>query len=147
MKRLLLLIVLPVLLTGCRNGEGSSPESALYKRYASRADMTVAQVCDFRICDTVGVDVVLLQADDGEAWRRMVKEFGILDTAGVSSWLGDMENPAVRVKWEGRPVLRVTASHDRRTIGFYRLDTEIQYDAMLDYQLNSIRLNENKKNN
>jgi hypothetical protein len=31
--------------------------------------------------------------------------------------------------------MRVIASLDRHTIGFYRLDTEAQYDALIDYQL------------
>ncbi len=100
--------------------------------------MTVAQVCDFKLCDTVFVDVVLLQADDEESWQRMVEEFAIRDTAGVTSWLGDIENPALRVEWNGQPVVRVAASHEKRSVGLYRIDTETQYDALLDYQLNNL---------
>ena len=126
------------LTVGCRSGAESRQESALYKRYASRIDMTVAQVCDFKLCDTVTVDVVLLEADNDEAWQRMVLEFGIRDTAGVTSWLGNIEDPAVRVKWEGQPVVRVAASVEKHTIGLYNIDTETQYDALLDYQLNNL---------
>lgn len=141
MKRLLLIItlLLPLALTvGCHSKAEGRQESALYKRYASRVDVTVAQVCDFKLCDTVTVDVVLLEADNDEAWQRMVEEFGICDTAGVTSWLGDIEDPAVRVKWEGQPVVRVAASIEKHSIGLYRLDTETQYDALLDYQLNNL---------
>ena len=132
------MLLLVTLMVGCQSGTEKKTESAFYKRYASRTDMTVAQVCDFHLCDTVTVDVVLLQADDEEAWKRMVEEFGIQDTAGVTSWLGDIENPAVRMKWEGQSVVRVAASHDKHTIGLYRIDNETQYDALLDYQLNNL---------
>ena len=141
MKRLFVIItlLLPMaLMVACHSEAEVTQESALYKRYASQTDVTVAQVCDFKLCDTVTVDVVLLEADNDEAWQRMVAEFGICDTAGVTSWLGDIEAPDVRVKWEGRPVVRVAASIEKRTIGLYRLDTETQYDALLDYQLNNL---------
>lgn len=141
MKRILLIftLLLPLLLmVGCRSEVEGPKESMLYKRYAARTDMTVAQVCDFRLCDSVAIDVVLLQADDDAAWHRMVEEFGIHDTAGVTSWLGDVENPAMRVKWEGQPVVRVAASHEKQSIGLYRIETETEYDALLDYQLNNL---------
>lgn len=127
-----------VLMVGCRGEAESTQESALYKRYASRSDVAVAQVCDFKLCDTVAVDVVLLQADNDEAWQCMVEEFGIRDTEGITSWLGDTENPATRVKWEGQPVVRVAASIEKHSIGLYRIDNETQYDALLDYQLNNL---------
>lgn len=141
MKRLkLLFLLLPLaLMASCHSGAGGTAESPLYKRYASRADMTVAQVCGFRLCDTVTVDVVLLEADDEAAWQGMVEEFGIRDTAGVTSWLADLDDPTVHVEWDGRPVLRVAASFDKRSIGLYRLDAEAQYDALLDYQLNNMQ--------
>lgn len=144
MKRLLLIItfLMPVvLMVGCRGEDERMQESALYIRYASRNDMTVAQVCDFKLCDTVAVEVVLLQADNERVWQRLVEEFAIRDTQGVTSWLGDIENPALRVKWDGQPVVRVAASIDKQSIGLYRIDNEIQYDAMLDYQLNNLHKN------
>lgn len=130
-----------LLVVGCSGEDDSSRESVLYKRYASRPDMTVAQVCDFKLCDTVAVEVVLLQADNDQAWQRLVDEFAICDTQGVTSWLGDIEHPTLRVKWEGQPVVRVAASIGKHSIGLYRIDNETQYDAMLDYQLNNLHQN------
>ena len=141
MKRILQIItlLLPiVLMVGCGSEIENTTESALYKRYATRTGMAVAQVCDFKLCDTVAVEVVLLQADNEEEWQSMADEFGIHDTAGVTSWLGDIENPAIRVKWEGQPVVRVAASCERKTIGLYRINNETEYDALLDYQLNNL---------
>ena len=113
-------------------------QGELYKRYASRPELTVAQVSGFKLCDTVRVDVVLLQADNEKVWQQMVKEFNIAGNDGVTSWLGDTKQPANRVKWTGRPVLRVVASHTKQTIGLYLLNNETQYDALMDYQLNAM---------
>ena len=137
--RLLLYLLLPLtLVVGCCNRAEEKPEGKLYTRYASRTDITVAEVCDFRLCDSVTIDVVLLQADNEQAWQRMMEEFGIEDTAGVTSWIGDIEDPSIRVEWEGEPVVRVAVSHEKLSVGIYRLDTEEQYDALLDYQLNNL---------
>lgn len=113
-------------------------QGELYKRYASRPELTVAQVSGFKLCDTVRVDVVLLQADNEKVWQQMVKEFNIAGNDGVTSWLGDTKQPANRVKWTGRPILRVVASHKKQTIGLYLLNNETQYDALMDYQLNAM---------
>ena len=138
MKKLLLIVMLlvwPLALLA---------QGSLYKQYASRPGLTVAQVDGFKLCDSVRVDVVLLQADDEAAWRRLAVEFGVEGEEGVVSWLADTERPAKRVGWTGRPVLRAVASHARRTLAFYRLDNERQYDALLDYQL--YRMKGDKKN-
>ena len=111
-------------------------QSELYRSYASRADLTVAQVSGFRLNDTVAVDVVLVVADDDAAWQRLASELDIRATEGVASWLGDIRQPGRCTTCCGKPVLRVVASPARRTVGFYRIDNEAQYDAIIDYQLN-----------
>ena len=97
--------------------------------------MTVAQVGGFKLCDTVRVDVVMLQAEVEQSWLQLTEEFNIRGEEGMVSWLGDIYNPALRTKWTGEPVMRVIALPDKRTIGFYRIETEAQYDALIDYQL------------
>lgn len=136
MKRQILffLLLLLAVLTGCSRQE-TPTESNLYRHYAVQGDLRVAQVNGFRLCDTVCVDVVMVQADNEEAWQRMTEEFDIRGDEGSVSWLGEIETPAQRTQWTGSPVMRVIASLDRHTIGFYRLDTEAQYDALIDYQL------------
>ena len=140
MKRVLLLLLPLVILTGCAHQE-KPPESAFYQHYASRQDLKVAQVNGFMLCDTVSVDVVMLQAEDDQAWQRLTKEFNIRCEEGTSSWLGEIDTPAQRTQWRGVPVMRVIASPDRHVVGFYLIETEAQYDALIDYQL------ENTKNN
>lgn len=132
MKRLLiiLMMLLPI---------AAIAQNDLYKRYASRQELTVAQVSGFKLSESQRVDVVLVVADDETAWQKLAKELNIKGEGGVVSWLGDPRNPAQRVKWTGSSVLRVVASHARRTVAFYRVNTEAQYDALLDYQLNNMK--------
>jgi len=114
-------------------------QNDLYKRYASQQELNVAQVSGFKLSESQRVDVVLVVADNEAAWQKLTKELNIKGDDGVVSWLGDPKNPAQRVKWTGTTVLRVVASHARRTVAFYRINTEAQYDALLDYQLNNMK--------
>lgn len=132
MKKLLILLMLLLPIV-------AMPQSALYKQYASRQELTVAQVSGFKLNESQRVDVVIVVAEDDAGWQRLTKELNIKGENRVVSWLGDTRKPAQRVKWTGAPVLRVVASHARRTLAFYRVNTEAQYDALLDYQLNNMK--------
>lgn len=137
MKKYILYIIVPLMLmAACTSGPA---EGSLYHQYADRKGLSVAEVDGFQLCDTVRVDVVMLQTDSDEAWREMLVELSIKDTSGVTSWLGDIDEPAQRTTWDGAPVFRVIASHDKHAIGFYKLENETQYNALLDYQLNKIK--------
>ena len=74
-----------------------------------------------------------------------MKEYNVRSTEGSTSWLGNADNPVKRTGWVGRPVCKVIVSHDRRTMAFYRLDTQTQYEALLDYQLNALDAHKNTK--
>lgn len=124
-----------LLLVGCSREEATAP---LYQQYAARKNLTVAQVFGFQLCDTVKTDVVILVADDSTAWAGLKEEFDIRTSEGVTSWMGDIDKPAKRVKRNVRPAWRAMAVHDDRTIAFYRIDTEEQREALLDYQLSNI---------
>ncbi|MCR5444599.1 MAG: hypothetical protein K6E96_02805 [Bacteroidales bacterium] len=141
MKKALMTMVLVALLAGCTHQTELPPEGALYRHYAARQDLGVAQLNGFKLSDTVRVDIVMLQAENDEAWQQLTEEFGIEGDEGTVSWLGDIDDPVQRTQWTGEPVMRVIASHSQRTIGFYRLDNEAQYDALIDYQLEKIENN------
>ncbi len=119
-------------------------QGELYKQYASRNDLTVAQVSGFKLNDSVRVDVVLVVADNNAAWRQLLKELGVDTGEGVDSWLGTINQPSRRTRWNGKPVQRVVVSHSRHTVGFYRIDNETQYDALIDYQLDKMKNKTNK---
>ena len=112
----------------------------LYQQYAVRQDLTVAQVSGFQLCDTVKVDVVILVADDTAAWNELKKEFDIRTSEGITSWMGNVDRPQQRVQRSERPAWRAMAVHDDLTIAFYRIDSEEQYEALIDYQLEELRV-------
>ena len=134
MKRLLF-IMLPLMLLACSHEETELP---LYQKYAPRTDITVAQVKGFLLCDTVKTDVVILVADDSAAWQSLKEELDIRTSEGVTSWMGAIDEPARRVKRAVRPAWRAMAVHADRTVAFYRIDTEAQRHALLDYQMNHL---------
>ena len=135
MKRLLFILLLLLAFLSCSREVEEVP---LYRQYAARPDLTVAQVKGFQLCDTLKTDVVILVADDSTAWAGLKEEFDIRTSEGVTSWMGDIDKPAKRVKRNVRPAWRAMAVHDERTIAFYRIDTEEQREALLDYQLSNI---------
>lgn len=138
MKRLLY-ILLPVacclLAAACHHGQ---EKTSLYSHYAVRQDLTAAQVNGFRLCDTVTTDVVILVADDSAAWQGLKEELDIRTSEGVTSWMGDIDQPQQRVKGGRLPAWRAMAVHNERTVAFYRIDNEVQYRALLDYQMNKM---------
>ena len=133
-----LLILLPRMLLACSREVEEVP---LYRQYAARQDLTVAQVKGFQLCDTVKTDVVILVADDSVAWQGLKEEFDIRTSEGITSWMGDIDEPANRVKRSVRPAWRAMAVHADKTIAFYRIDTEEQREALLNYQLNNLENN------
>lgn len=128
MKRtiLILLLLLPLTLMS---------QSKLYRQYAKQADLKVAQLDGFKLSESVRIDVVMLHAETDDAWQRLKNEFDIRGDEGSVSWLGQVDTPAVRARWDGEPVMRVIASHRHRTVAFYLIETEAQYDALVDYQI------------
>ncbi len=139
MKRLLFILLLPLAFLSCSREVEETP---LYRQYAARQDLTVAQVKGFQLCDMVKTDVVILVADDSVAWQNLKEELDIRTSEGITSWMGDIDEPARRVKRSVRPAWRAMAVHADRTVAFYRIDSEEQYEALLDYQMNAI---ENKQ--
>ena len=127
-----------LLLAGCNNSKHRPPTSSLYEQYAMRQDLTVAEVYGFKLNDTVDVDVVILVADDSAAWQGLKEELDIRTSEGVTSWMGNIDNPQVRVKRSELPAWRTMAVHDDRTVAFYRINDDTQYEALLDYQLDNI---------
>ena len=125
-----------MLLVGCNREEATAP---LYQQYAARKNLTVAQVFGFQLCDTVKTDVVILVADDSAAWQGLKEEFDIRTSEGVTSWMGNIDHPEQRVKRDIRPAWRAMAVHEEMTIAFYRIEDDIHYEALLDYQMDKLK--------
>ena len=135
MKRLFYFLLMPLAFLACTREVEETP---IYSQFAVRQDLIVAQVAGFQVNDSVKVDVVILVADDTAAWCRLKKEFNIRADEGVTSWMGNIDHPDKRVKRSVRPAWRAMAVHEDRTIALYRIDTEEQRQALLDYQMDKI---------
>ena len=138
MKRLIFITLALMLLATACTKEPATDGDRLYEHYASRTDLTVAQVRGFQLADSVKVDVVILVADDSATWQGLKEEMNIRTSEGVTSWMGAIDEPARRVKRAVRPAWRAMAVHADRTVAFYRIDTEAQRHALLDYQMNHL---------
>lgn len=130
-----LLLLAMAAATGCsREAVEPTPGDLLYRRYAQSSDLTVAQVKGFLVADSVKVDVVILVADDSAAWQRLKTELDVRNDWGITSWLGAIEHPERRTRRGHDPVWRVVAVHDDRTVAFYHVGNQAQYQALLEYQ-------------
>lgn len=135
MRRALYILLIVLTFAGCDTPDTDRHTAALYDRYAACSDLSVAQVKGFQLCDTVAVDVVILVADDSVAWQRLKEEMDIRATEGVTSWLGNIDEPARRVKRDDVPLWRAMAVHDEKTVAFYRVENAEQFAALREYQM------------
>lgn len=138
MRRAFYILLIVLTFAGCGTPDADRHTAALYKRYAACSDLSVAQVKGFRLCDTVKTDVVIIVADDSVAWQGLKEELDIRTSEGITSWMGAIDDPARRVKRDVRPAWRAMAVHAERTVAFYRVADSVQYQALLDYQLDKL---------
>ena len=54
-----------------------SETSEVYRRYAQRDDLKVGFVKDYRINDTLAVDVTTITANDSASWEALLREMNI----------------------------------------------------------------------
>ena len=47
----------------------------IYEQYAPRTDLTVAQIIDYPIDSNMFVNIIMLQADNDQAWLELKKEY------------------------------------------------------------------------
>lgn len=124
-----------LVLTAACTKEPPTDGDLLYEHYATRTELTAAQVKGFHLSDSVKVDVLLLVADDSAAWQGLKQEFDIRTAEGVTSWLGAIDEPARRVKRSQMPLWRAMAVHDEKTVAFYRVENAEQFAALREYQM------------
>lgn len=83
-RRILLLLVillgtlLALQLSGCFRKAPEGPLAELYDTYCNQPGVRTALICNYRVNDTVAVDMLLLTATDSGAWEWMTEEFNLI---------------------------------------------------------------------
>ena len=125
--------------------------SELYTKYAGTEGLNVAFVKDYRVNDTVFVDVTMLEARDTAIWNRLLKDFNIYIP---DEMLPFIDSNSVYLKYAPRN--NYTASMDsiilnndiivyaylKRTILVFEIENEKQNNAIINTQI----LSTNSKN-
>ena len=60
--------------------------SDLYKRYAAVDDIDATFIKDFKVNDTLFVDVTLLEAKDSAGWERLLNDFHLVNAIDTSAY-------------------------------------------------------------
>jgi hypothetical protein len=71
--------------------------SDLYKRYANIDGIEATFIKDYRVNDSVTVDVTLLEATTDSAWEVLLKDFNITPPPPEAIGLIDMDKPLIRL--------------------------------------------------
>ena len=121
--------------------------SEVYKKYADDEHVAATFLRNFRVNDSVTVDVTLLKARDDEGWERLQKDFNATpppppevieilgeDFDGVEVWLAPKNNYAL-------PMDSVLLNNDLLSISFknksiciFDTESEAQMDAVSSHQ-------------
>ena len=128
--------------------------SDVYKRYCAAEGVEAAYVKDFRVNDTVELDVTFLEAATDSAWRMLRKDFGIedmppeyaefdkgADEHTIEFWRAPKANPYSIAKRPRPNNVFVAVSRHKRQICIFHTLSEEQLSAVLTYQFNKISPN------
>ena len=135
--------------------------SDLYRRYADAPGIDATFLHDFRVSDTVTVDVTILQATDSAGWERLRRDFNIatippealpyIDTTTIAVKLAPKTNHALP---QDSILLNndyIVISRSRRNVLVFDIKEKEQLNAILFYKLQQLKNDksnpiDNKKN-
>ena len=128
--------------------------SELYTKYAGTEGLDVAFVKDYRVNDTVFVDVTMLEARDTAIWNRLLKDFNIYIP---DEMLPFIDSNSVYLKYAPRnnytaPMDSIILNNDiivyaylKRTILVFEIENEKQNNAIINHQI--LSTNSKKQSN
>ena len=127
--------------------------SEVYRKYVDIEGLSVSFLKDFRINDSVFVDVTLLKADESAAWDRLKKDFGIettdtaeiyVDSTTVSFKLAprnDYQNPPDSVLTNNDVIVMHLYE---RTIAVISIESDEQMEAIFIYHIENTKKQKQK---
>lgn len=123
--------------------------SEVYTKYADADGIRAAFVKDYRINDTVSVDVTFLEATDSASWAILCRDFAIpemepaLEQFFESGWDLDFTRQVDKhdyskvVIGDSCDVVPLTFSYQRKTVTIFHIKNEDENRAVLYYNLHN----------
>ncbi len=121
--------------------------SDLYRRYAGNPHLTVAYIEDFRVNDTVAVDVTTFSALDAEGWDTLCSDFNVPELPDFIQEKINNGNDMVIIRHvtKGNPSLQLKESESvindvasisilNRTVSIFHTETEAEQLAVNSHQ-------------
>ena len=122
--------------------------SDLYKQYANVEGIDASFIKDYKVNDTVFVDVTLLEATTDSAWNGLVKEFNFgdqfnaelpSDTNAVSFWFAPRNHYNLPMDSTLLNNDIVVASQYRKTMAVFHITSEDQVNAIVFRQIVNVK--------
>lgn len=122
--------------------------SVAYQTYANQPGIRAAFIKDYRINDTVRVDVTLLEAQTDSAWTQLTDDFNAQlppdmpppPPNTVDFWYAPHGNYSLPMDTILTNNDIIAVSHDIRTIAIFHIESEKQIDAILYHQITTNRI-------
>ena len=122
--------------------------SEYYTRYAGREGMDVSYVKDYRVNDTIQLNVTLLEIHDSLLWEQVCEELDLLTMADIpveyrerfltpNSFVSGIKQDSIVADDEHRQTVFIY-SHCNRTICIFHSVSDEEYDAIMDGKLDEI---------
>lgn len=126
--------------------------SEVYRRYKDRDDLSVAFVKDYRIGDSITVDVTTIEATDSASWESLLREMNVNEViikkqreavtkglCGVNSYFCERNHPEKRIVPDEKTVCSfVTILPCERTMHIFNIEELNQSNKILYQKLKDI---------
>lgn len=122
--------------------------SEVYRRYKDRDDLSVAFVKDYRVGDSITVDVTTITAKDSASWEQLLREMNIEEDIGelrrkadqkgtnyVCTYLCLKNHPEKSVGKECSIIDYVIYTHKEMTIYVFDVESRDQADKIREYKM------------
>ncbi|MBP5189749.1 MAG: hypothetical protein J6031_02395 [Bacteroidales bacterium] len=113
--------------------------SAVYRRYCDRDDLKVAFVKDYRIGDSITVDVTTITAKDSAGWEALLRDMYVNETtieftrmalkggnAPVTEYRCEIGHPENHINDDRSDLWLVVMMHIEKTAYIFEVTTETQ---------------------
>ena len=141
-----------IILVRCPRTVPTDQCSEVYRRYKDRDDLSVAFVKDYRIGDSITVDVTTIEAKDSASWESLLRGMNVNEViikkqreavtkglCGVNSYFCERNHPEKRIVPDDKTVCSfVTILPCERTMHIFNIEELNQSNKILYQKLKDI---------